>query len=245
MFIALKIRWSNSKKRCVKEINYYFNKFKMINAEHILFLLLAYLTGSFPSAVWVGKTFYNKDVREYGSGNAGATNTFRVLGKRAGIPVLLMDVFKGWISVNYIIFVSNGCNPFTEVVSASQFEVQLAFGIAAVLGHLFPIYTGFRGGKGVATLLGLLIGLNPLAALASMFVFIIVFFVSKYVSLGSIIASIAFPLVVFFVLHEKNVNSSLAIFSIFVPILTLITHQKNIERLIRGEENKANFGKKK
>lgn len=217
----------------------------MINPEHILFLLLSYLTGSFPSAVWVGKTFYNKDVREYGSGNAGATNTFRVLGKRAGIPVLLMDVFKGWASVNYIIFVSNGCNPFKDVVSASQFEIQLAFGIAAVIGHLFPIYTGFRGGKGVATLLGLLIGLNPLAALSSITVFVIVFFVSKYVSLGSILASIAFPLVVFFVLQDKDVNSSLEIFSIFVPILTLITHQKNIERLIRGEENKANFGKKK
>ena len=86
-----------------------------------------------------------------------------------------MDVFKGWISVNYIIFVSNGCNPFTEVVTASQFEIQLAFGILAVVGHLFPIYTGFRGGKGVATLLGLLIGLNPLAALSSMTVFVIVF----------------------------------------------------------------------
>ena len=217
----------------------------MINPEHILFLLLAYLTGSFPSAVWVGKTFYNKDVREYGSGNAGATNTFRVLGKRAGIPVLLMDVFKGWVSVNYIIFVSNGCNPFTDVVSASQFEIQLAFCIAAVIGHLFPIYTGFRGGKGVATLLGLLIGLNPLAALSSITVFVIVFFVSKYVSLGSILASIAFPLVVFFVLQDKDVNSSLEIFSIFVPILTLITHQKNIERLIRGEENKTKFREKK
>lgn len=217
----------------------------MFNPEYILFLVLAYLTGSFPSAVWVGKTFYNKDVREYGSGNAGATNTFRVLGKRAGIPVLLMDVFKGWASVNYIIFLSNGCNPFTETITSSQFEIQLAFGIAAVIGHLFPVYTGFRGGKGIATLLGLLIGLNPLAALASVIVFVIVFFVSKYVSLGSILASIAFPVVVFFVLEDKDVNSSLEIFSVFVPILTLITHQKNIERLFRGEENKAKFGKNK
>jgi len=215
----------------------------MLNPEYIFFLVLAYLTGSFPSAVWFGKTFYNKDVREYGSGNAGATNTFRVLGVRAGIPVLLMDVFKGWLSVNYIIFLSNGCNPFTDTVSAAQFEIQLAFGITAVVGHLFPIYTGFRGGKGIATLLGLLIGLNPLAALASILVFAVVFFVSKYVSLGSILASLAFPVVVFFILEDKDVNSSLEIFSIFVPFLTLITHQKNIERLIRGEENKAKFGK--
>ena len=219
----------------------------MLNTEHILFLILAYLTGSFPSAVWVGRTFYNKDVREYGSGNAGATNTFRVLGKGAGIPVLMMDVFKGWISVNYIYFITDASPlkfSFTETVTSSQFEIQLALGIAAVIGHLFPIYTGFRGGKGIATLLGLLIGLNPIAAISSIVVFVIVFLISKYVSLGSILASVAFPVVVFMVLDEKDVNSSLELFSVFVPILTLITHQKNIERLIRGEENKVKFDKK-
>ena len=219
----------------------------MLNSEHILFLILAYLTGSFPSAVWVGRTFYNKDVREYGSGNAGATNTFRVLGKGAGIPVLMMDVFKGWLSVNYIYFITDASPlkfSFTETVTSSQFEIQLALGIAAVIGHLFPLYTGFRGGKGIATLLGLLIGLNPIAAISSIVVFIIVFLISKYVSLGSILASVAFPVVVFMVLDEKDVNSSLELFSVFVPILTLITHQKNIERLIRGEENKVKFDKK-
>jgi len=219
----------------------------MLNTEHILFLILAYLTGSFPSAVWVGRTFYNKDVREYGSGNAGATNTFRVLGKGAGIPVLMMDVFKGWISVNYIYFITDASPlkfSFTETVTSSQFEIQLALGIAAVIGHLFPIYTGFRGGKGIATLLGLLIGLNPIAAISSIVVFIIVFLISKYVSLGSILSSISFPVVVFFILEKENVNPSLELFSVFVPILTLITHQKNIERLIRGEENKVKFDKK-
>ena len=212
----------------------------MLNTEHILFLILAYLTGSFPSAVWVGRTFYNKDVREYGSGNAGATNTFRVLGKGAGIPVLMMDIFKGWLSVNFILFVSES----TTLSDSAAFELQLAFGIAAVIGHLFPIYTGFRGGKGIATLLGLLIGLNPIAAISSIVVFVIVFLISKYVSLGSILASVAFPVVVFIFLDAKDVNSSLELFSVFVPILTLITHQKNIERLIRGEENKVKFDKK-
>jgi len=216
----------------------------MLNFEHILFVILAYLTGSFPSSVWLGKIFYKKDVREYGSGNAGATNTFRVLGKGAGIPVLMMDVLKGWISVNYIYFISGGCNPFTDHVTSAQFEIQLALGIAAVIGHLFPIYIGFRGGKGIATLLGLLIGLNYIAAIASIVVFLIVFLISKYVSLGSILASIVFPIIVFFVLDEDTVNSSLQLFSIFVPILTLITHQKNIERLVRGEENKVKFDKK-
>jgi acyl phosphate:glycerol-3-phosphate acyltransferase len=211
----------------------------MLNSEIILFILLAYLTGAFPSAVWVGKTFCKIDVREFGSGNAGATNTFRVLGKKAGIPVLLMDIFKGWLAVNYLSFLS-------EVPSTieNQFEIQLTFGIAAVIGHLFPVYTGFRGGKGIATLLGLLVGLNPTAAITSIIVFVVVFLISKYVSLGSILASVAFPVVVFFILDQEDVNSSLELFSVFVPILTLITHQKNIERLLRGEEKKIRFDKK-
>ena len=209
----------------------------MLTTETFLFILLAYLTGAFPSAVWVGKTFYKIDVREFGSGNAGATNTFRVLGKNAGIPVLVMDIFKGWLCVNYISFLTN----IPESAEAI-FEIQLAFGIAAVIGHLFPIYTGFRGGKGIATLLGLLIGLHTVAALYSILVFVIVLTTSKYVSLGSIIASIAFPLLVILILGSTNV--SLNLFAFFVPILSLITHQKNIERLLRGEETKVKFGKK-
>jgi glycerol-3-phosphate acyltransferase PlsY len=210
----------------------------MPTPEIILFILLAYLTGAFPSAVWVGKTFYNTDVREYGSGNAGATNTFRVLGKGAGIPVFLMDVLKGWLSVSYVNFISNA-----DILSPELFfENQLTFGIAAVIGHLFPIYTGFRGGKGIATMFGLLIGVQPLAAVFSFVVFVVVFMISKYVSLGSIIASLFFPIFVILVLG--SINPSLNLFAIFVPILSLITHQKNIERLVRGEETKIKFGKK-
>jgi len=209
----------------------------MLTTETLLFVLLAYLTGAFPSAVWVGKTFYKIDVREFGSGNAGATNTFRVLGKKAGIPVLIMDIFKGWLSVNYISFLTN-----IPQSAEAVFETQLAFGIAAVIGHLFPIYTGFRGGKGIATLLGLLIGLHAVAALYSILVFVVVFLISKYVSLGSILASIAFPVLVILILGSTNV--SLNLFAFFVPILSLITHQKNIERLLRGEETKVKFAKK-
>jgi len=205
----------------------------MLTQENIIFLVLAYLIGSFPSAVWVGKTFYNKDVREYGSGNAGATNTFRVLGKKAGIPVLLMDVFKGWFAV-YLASMTDG-----NTIS------QLSFGITAVIGHLFPIYTGFRGGKGIATLLGFMIGMEPIASGFCALIFLISFLTSKYVSLSSIIASIAFPLVIFLYHYKNPPDESLITFSIFVPILALITHQKNIERLIRGEENKAKFDKNK
>ena len=210
----------------------------MITLEIILLVLLAYLTGAFPSAVWVGRTFYNIDVREYGSGNAGATNTFRVLGKVAGIPVLFLDVFKGWLAVNYVRLISDTSSLSSELF----FENQLAFGIAAVIGHLFPLYTGFRGGKGIATMLGLLIGLEFYAALFSCCVFILTLIISKYVSLASMIASMAFPFFVMFVLNSTN--EPLNLFAIFVPMLSLITHQKNIERLIRGEETKIKFGKK-
>lgn len=212
----------------------------MLTTENILFLLLAYLIGAFPSAVWLGRTFYNTDVREYGSGNAGATNTFRTLGAKAGVPVLLMDVIKGWIAVNLVYFVTDN-----QLMSDEKFfELKLVFGIAAVIGHLFPVYTGFRGGKGIATMLGFMLGIYWQAALLSALVFIFTFIISKYVSLSSIIASLAFPFIVIVILGINNTNTSLIIFSIFVPILSLITHQKNIERLIRREENKAKFGKK-
>jgi len=212
----------------------------MLTIENILLLLLAYMIGAFPSAVWLGRTFYNTDVREYGSGNAGATNTFRVLGRKAGTPVLLLDILKGWTSVNLFYFITDN----QLIHEESSFELKLAFGIAGVIGHLFPIYTGFRGGKGIATMLGFMIGIYWEAALLSILVFIITFFISRYVSLSSIIASLAFPIIVIFILGINNTNTSLIIFSIFVPILSLITHQKNIERLIRREENKAKFGKK-
>ena len=209
-----------------------------MNPEIIILVLFAYLTGAFPSAVLFGKLFYNTDVREYGSGNAGATNTFRVLGKRAGIPVLFLDVFKGSLAVNYVWLISNVSLLNTELI----FENQLAFGISAVIGHLFPVYTGFRGGKGIATMLGVLISIAPFAALFSLCVFIIILVVSRYVSLGSMIASMAFPFFVIVIL--KSTNYSLNLFAIFVPVLSLITHQKNIERLINGKETKVKFGKK-
>ncbi len=206
----------------------------MLTTENILFLLIAYLIGSFPSAVWLGRTFYNTDVREYGSGNAGTTNTFRILGVKAGIPVLIMDVLKGWIAVNLVSLISEN-----QLFSDERaFEIKLVFGISAVIGHLFPVYTGFRGGKGIATLLGLMLGIYWQAALCSSLVFVLSFLISKYVSLSSIIASVSFPIIVIFVLPLQNANSSLILFSVFVPILSLITHQKNIERLLRREENK-------
>jgi len=210
----------------------------MIELEYIYFIIIAYLLGSFPSAILIGRLFYNIDVREFGSGNAGATNTFRVLGKKAGLPVLFFDVFKGFVSVNLIVFL--------DIIPFSMdgiFELKLTFGIAAVIGHLFPVFTGFRGGKGIATLLGILIAIHPFAAFYSSLVFITIFLIFKFVSFASILASFSFPILIY-LLSDSSPNS-LIIFSIFVPLLTLITHQKNIERLIRGEETKAKILKKK
>ncbi len=202
-----------------------------------LFLIIAYLIGSVPSSVWIGKFFYGIDVREYGSGNAGATNTFRVLGKKAGIPVLIIDVLKGWLAVNiaYISRYSYGSEPYVNL--------QLVLGVAALIGHIFPVYVGFRGGKGIATLLGIILAVHIQAALFSVGVFLFVLLIFRYVSLASILASLVFPISVLFVF--KTTIPSLIIFSLAVAILVLITHQKNISRMVRKEESKVTLYKRK
>ena len=214
----------------------------MISPVNILALVIAYLLGSIASAVWIGQIFYRTDVREYGSGNSGATNAFRVLGKKAGIAVLLIDSSKGWLSVNLATIMHLlGITHFIPG-TAPFIDLQLALGIAALLGHIFPVYVGFRGGKGIATLLGIILAVHTSAALASMAVFVVVLLVTRYVSLSSMVAASAFPIVL--ILVFETTISSLVIFSLIIAILVLITHQKNIERLLRKEESKANlFGK--
>lgn len=209
----------------------------MITAGNIILLLSAYLLGSIPTAVWIGKFFYKTDVREYGSGNAGATNAFRVLGKKAGIPVLLIDVLKGFAAVSLAYF-SNYTQPSNQFIN-----LQLVLGIASLVGHIFPIFASFRGGKGIATLLGIILAVHPYAAFISMGIFVVVLLLTKYVSLGSMMGALAFPLNVILVFETKT--PSLIIFSILIAIMVLITHQKNIERLIRREESKAKLIRKK
>jgi glycerol-3-phosphate acyltransferase PlsY len=203
----------------------------------IAVLIFAYLLGSIPSAVWIGRIFYHTDIREYGSGNAGATNTFRVLGKRAGIPVLIIDILKGFAAVQLPYF--------SELIpgSVSFVNLQLVLGVAALFGHIFPVFASFKGGKGIATLVGIILAVHPYAALVSISVFFIVFLISHYVSLSSITAAITFPIVVIVVF--KTQIPSLVIFSMVIAVLVLITHQKNIERLIRKEESKSHLVKKK
>ena len=210
----------------------------MINAENITLLLAAYMFGSIPSAVWIGKFFFNTDVREYGSGNAGATNTFRVLGPKAGVPVLLMDIAKGWIAVQLATY-------FGEYMPATQqfINFKLTLGAAALLGHIFPVFAGFRGGKGVATLLGILWGVNPPAAVICMGVFLLFFLTTGYVSLGSMAAAVSFPFIVMWWLNETV--TSMNVFAIAVPILVLITHQKNIERILKRTESRVYLFRRK
>ena len=200
----------------------------------ILMLLAAYLIGSIPTSIWIGKWFYNIDIREHGSGNAGATNTIRVLGWKPGIPVLLFDVFKGWLSVS-LIHLTN----FYVTGSIEFVNFQLILGVAATLGHIFPVYARFRGGKGVSTLVGIVLALSPLSILICFLIFVLVLVITKYVSLSSLIAGISFPIVVIVIL--KIIILSMVIFSICVSILLILTHVKNIKRLLRKEEPEADF----
>jgi len=202
--------------------------------QHALIVFIAYLLGSIPTSIIISKKFYNIDIREHGSGNAGATNTIRVLGWKAGIIVFVVDVLKGWLAVN-LVRLTNFYIPDT----GDYINFQLLLGIAAIIGHIFPIFAEFKGGKGVATLFGFILAISPTATLICAGIFIIVLLITKYVSLSSMIAGIAFPIVLIFVV--KTTTQSLIIFSIFVSILLLFTHQKNIERLLRKQENKALF----
>lgn len=199
-------------------------------------LILSYLLGSIPTAVWIGKSYYGLDIREHGSKNAGATNTFRVLGKKPGIIVLLIDVLKG-VTATLIPVLLLKALEVDEVV-----KVQIGSAFLAVLGHLFPVFAGFRGGKGVATSLGVVIGILPLAAAISMIIFLIVFLSTRFVSLGAITAALFFPFILKFAVGTDSVW--LLSFGVVVSSMVIVAHRKNIKRLLKGEENKMNFSRK-
>lgn len=204
---------------------------------HIFIILTAYLLGSLPSAVWIGKFFYGIDVRQYGSGNAGATNTFRVLGKKAALPVLFFDILKGWAAVKVSYFVA-------DMLGKEEFNsLQLTLGAAAIIGHIYPLFAGFKGGKGVATLLGVTLAIHPLSALVGILVFVFILLVTHYVSLSSIFAGLSFPISILILFPSSS--PTLVLFSLLTPAIILVTHQKNIERLLDKEESKIYLFKKK
>tara|TARA_R110002072_G_scaffold302668_1_gene487164 strand:+ start:20640 stop:21263 length:624 start_codon:yes stop_codon:yes gene_type:complete len=205
--------------------------------DFIIFGLLAYLFGSIPTAVWIGKAKYGIDVREHGSKNAGATNTFRVLGKKPGIIVLVIDIVKGFIAVMLPYIFNVG-----EWGSDHLIEVKLVCALLAVIGHVLPIFANFNGGKGVATSFGVIIAVHPFAAAIIVVVFLFVFLISNYVSLGAIIASASFPISIIFIF--KTTSLPLIVFSLILSFAVIFAHRKNIVRLLQGNENRMNLFKK-
>ena len=201
--------------------------------QEIVVAIVAYCIGSIPTSVWVSRHFFNIDIRDYGSGNAGATNTFRVLGWRWGTFVMVCDILKGFAAVKLAFLLS----AHFQQNDIRFLNLQLLFGICAVLGHVFPIWANFRGGKGVATLFGVVIAISPWSALACSGVFLLVLYLTRFVSLSSILAGVTFPI---FILVIFNVENYLyRFFAVVVALLIVLTHQKNIGRILRGNENKV------
>src|SRR3954464_15485539 len=200
--------------------------------NEVLLIVSAYLIGSIPTALWVSKFFFDIDIRDYGSGNSGATNTYRVLGSKWGTLVMIVDMMKAIVAVKLAFFL-----PFSFESDLYLINLQLGLGLAAVLGHIFPIWADFRGGKGVATLFGMVLGIQPNVALCCVGVFILVLFLTRWVSLSSILASIAFPIFILVIFNEPE--RLYRVFAIVVALLVLLTHQKNIGRIINGSEGKA------
>lgn len=198
-------------------------------------LIIAYLLGSIPSAVWIGKKYYGIDIREYGSKNAGTTNMLRILGRRAAGPVFALDFLKGFVAVTLIQILR-----YDDIIGSNDIiNLKIAALFAAVLGHIFPIFAGFRGGKGVATLVGAVTGIVPSIALLCFGVWFVVLIVTHYVSLGSIIAGCCFPVFTILSHQTSKINTSFIVFSFVIAILLIITHRKNIKRLLSHTESKT------
>jgi glycerol-3-phosphate acyltransferase PlsY len=202
-----------------------------------ILIVLAYLIGSIPTAVWLSKKVFGIDIREHGSGNAGATNTFRILGTKAGTTVMIIDMLKGFLAVKLSLL--SGLAIGSEQIT----NLQVTLGLASVLGHIFPIWADFRGGKGIATLFGMILSIQPLVAISLVGVFLLMLFLTRYVSLSSISASIAFPLLILFIFHEPELSYQL--FAIATACMVVLTHHKNIGRLLHGNESKVPLFRKR
>lgn len=200
--------------------------------EEVLLIVLSYAIGSIPTAVWISRYFFNIDIREYGSGNAGATNTFRVLGKKWGSIVMAVDILKGVVATSLWTLI-----PHYATNDLHRTNFMICLGLAAVLGHVFPLWANFKGGKGVATLFGMALAIQPLVAVLCIAVFLLVLFLTRFVSLSSMLAGVAFMVFILFVFHQHE--PLYRIFSIIVAALVVVTHQKNISRILNGTESKV------
>ena len=203
----------------------------------IIIIILSYLAGSIPTSIICSKLFRGIDIREHGSGNAGATNAIRVLGWKVGVLVLIFDIGKGVLATLLISRIA------IDVIPLPHDLVQIIAGLSAVLGHIWTIFAGFKGGKGVGTAAGMLFSLYPFAGLICLAIFAIVLATFRYVSLSSISAAISFPIIVVLFKDWRGYSDYLLYFAIFIAILIVVTHRSNIKRLINGEEGRV--GKKK
>lgn len=205
----------------------------------LILIVISYLMGSFPTAIIAGKLLKNIDIRDHGSGNAGATNVFRVLGWRAAIVVLLIDMIKGFVPVFFLA-------PALVTSGEQVIYFQLLAAIAAILGHIFTVFAGFKGGKGVGASAGAFLALAPLPLLLALLTFIIIVAWTHYVSLGSLLASLVFVVILVlqkFVFHMDIPNVLLIISGVIVALIWF-AHRSNIKRLLQGNENRLEFKKK-
>lgn len=208
----------------------------MINL--LIVIVISYLFGSFPTAILAGKWIKKIDIRDYGSGNAGATNVFRVLGWKAGLTVLLIDMFKGFIPVYFIA-------PYFQPNPEMVIYFQVAAAVAAIAGHIWTIFAGFKGGKGVGTSAGAFMGLAPMPLLLALLFFVIIVALTRYVSLGSLLASLVFLAVLLLQKYVLGAPVSMVLIYLSVIIVVLIwyAHRSNIKRLLQGKENRIEFKK--
>lgn len=200
--------------------------------QEFILIIAAYLIGSIPTAVWVSKYFFGIDIREYGSGNSGATNTYRVLGAHWGTFVMVVDMLKGVLACLLYLLL-----PYYVTDQFERTNLMVGLGLSAVLGHIFPVWANFKGGKGVATLFGMVLAIQPVVALCVAAVFLLVLYLTRFVSLSSILASVALPVFILVIFNEPE--PMYRVFAIAVALLVIFTHQKNINRLIKGSESRA------
>ncbi|MCD4818246.1 MAG: glycerol-3-phosphate 1-O-acyltransferase PlsY [Candidatus Cloacimonetes bacterium] len=197
-------------------------------------VLIAYILGSFPTSFIMGKVVKGIDIRDFGSGNVGATNALRILGTKYGVSALVIDMFKGFIAI----FIGK------LIIKEPSNLILILIGLAAILGHIFTIFLKFKGGKGVATSAGVFLALTPIAFSIAFIVFILIVAISKYVSLGSILASLVL-LIAEIVINLKNsfADIEVLIMTIVIAFFVIIRHKANIIRLKNGNENKISFKK--
>jgi len=216
----------------------------------VFVVVLSYLVGSIPTSIILSKLVKGIDIRQYGSGNAGGTNVFRVLGWKWGVLTIILDAVKGAIVVIVVARLYLDNFPFNNITPFDDFTlVQIICGIVAVIGHIWTVFAGFRGGKGIATALGFLLTLVTIDMLLALVVFTITVSLSRYISLGSLTAAVSVPLILvirenIFGINIPGYNTILP-FAIALSLLVIYTHRKNIDRLIKGNESKISFGKKK